>query len=431
MIERFLLAQKEVYNLALEEIESGRKRTHWMWFIFPQITGLGHSLKSIFYSIKNVEEAEEYLEHPLLGHRLREISQKLLELNTDDPTGVFGSTDAIKLRSCITLFDVVEPESVFNKVLMKFFDGERDSRTLKILADQRLLADQNNHINTLIIKSFMTPDKTPLMKRSLVLIGAICGDIIGSWYEFCSTKQLDFDLFTDQSRFTDDTVCSIAVADALMNGNDFVSKLKYWCRKYPKAGYGGNFNWWFRQDNPQPYNSWGNGSAMRVSAVGAFAKSMKETLALAEESAIVSHNHPEGVKGAQATALAINLAVRGCSKEEIKVQIETNFGYDLDRKYADIQPRYTFDVSCQGSVPEAIIAFLESSDYESAIRMAVAYGGDADTQSAIAGGIAAAYYGAIPDFILKGCLKRLPLDIKAIILKFNEICDNESCPISQ
>lgn len=164
---------------------------------------------------------------------------------------------------------------------------------------------------------------------------------------------------------------------------------------------------------------------MRVSAVGAFAKSTDETLMLAKESAIVSHNHPEGVKGAQATALAINLAVKGCSKEEIKVQIETLFGYDLSRKYIDIQPRYTFDVSCQGSVPEAIIAFLESTDYESAIRMAVAYGGDSDTQAAITGGIAAAYYGAIPDYILKECLKRLPLDIKEIVLKFNEVCDNE------
>lgn len=256
-----------------------------------------------------------------------------------------------------------------------------------------------------------------------MLIGAICGDIIGSWYEFCSTKRIDFELFTDQSRFTDDTVCSIAIADALMNGNDFVGKLKYWCRKYPKAGYGGNFNWWFRQDAPQPYNSWGNGSAMRVSAVGAFAKSTDETLVFAEQSAAVSHNHPEGVKGAQATALAINLALRGCSKEEIKSKIETLFDYDLNRKYADIQPRYTFDVSCQGSVPEAIIAFLESSDYESAIRMAVAYGGDADTQAAIAGGIAAAYYGVIPDYILKECLSRLPLDIKEIISKFNQVCN--------
>lgn len=419
MIERFIQAQEEVYIRALKEIKSGKKRTHWMWFIFPQIRGLGFSMTSIHYALKCAEEAKEYLDHPLLGKRLREISQVLLELKIDNPIEVFGSTDALKLRSCMTLFDVVEPASVFDKVLLKFFGGKRDEKTLKILADQK------SPINDLIIESLTTKEKVPLNRRSSVLIGAICGDIIGSWYESCSTKRIDFELFTDQSRFTDDTVCSIAIADALMNGNDFVSKLKYWCRKYPKAGYGGNFNWWFRQDAPQPYNSWGNGSAMRVSAVGAFAKSTGETLVLAEQSAVVSHNHPEGVKGAQATALAINLALRGCSKEEIKSKIETLFDYDLNRKYADIQPRYTFDVSCQGSVPEAIIAFLESSDYESAIRMSVAYGGDSDTQAAITGGIAAAYYGVIPDYILKECLSRLPLDIKDIIAKFNQVCDNE------
>lgn len=419
MIERFIQAQNEVYLSALKEIESGRKQTHWMWYIFPQIKGLGFSMTSIFFSIKDAEEAKEYLKHPLLGQRLREISCALLELKTDNATEVFGYTDAMKLRSCMTLFDVVEPETVFGRVLMKFFDGIRDQKTLKILADQK------SPINDLIIESLTTAEKVPLNRRSSVLIGAICGDIIGSWYEFCSTKRIDFELFTDQSRFTDDTVCSIAIADALMNGNDFVGKLKYWCRKYPKAGYGGNFNWWFRQDAPQPYNSWGNGSAMRVSAVGTFAKSTGETLLLAEKSAVISHNHPEGVKGAQATALAINLALRGSSKEEIKLQIEDIFGYDLNRQYADIQPRYTFDVSCQGSVPEAIIAFFESSDYESAIRMAVAYGGDADTQAAISGGIAAAYYGVIPDYILKECLSRLPLDIKEIICQFNQVCNNE------
>ena len=419
MIERFVKAQNEVYNCALEEIKSGRKRTHWMWFIFPQIKGLGLSMTSIFYSIKDVEEAKEYLAHPMLGHRLREISQALLELKIDNPTEVFVSPDDMKLRSCMTLFDYVESDSIFDKVLMKFFGGKRDKKTL------RILSEQINPINNFIIESLETADNNPLNKRSLVLIGAICGDIIGSWYEFCSTKRIDFDLFTDQSRFTDDTVCSIAIADALMNENDFVGRLKYWCRKYPKAGYGGNFNWWFRQDAPQPYNSWGNGSAMRVSAVGAFAKSTDETMVLAEQSAAVSHNHPEGVKGAQATALAINLALRGCCKEEIKAQIEARFGYDLSRKYADMQLRYAFDVSCQGSVPEAIIAFLESSDYESAIRMAVAYGGDADTQAAIAGGIAAAYYSTIPEYILMECLSRIPLDMKEIIVKFNQVCNNE------
>lgn len=413
MIERFVQAQKDCYGRALEEIRAGEKRSHWMWFIFPQISGLGHSMTSIFFSIKDIDEAKEYLTHPVLGSRLREICEVLLGLDSNDAHSIFGSPDDIKLRSSMTLFDVVEPDSIFANVLMKFFQGKRDSKTLKILEEQ------SGPINEKIAKGANNDDK-PVDKRSLVLMGAICGDIIGSWYEFCSTKEQNFDLFTDQSRFTDDTVCSIAVADALMNGNDFVGKLKYWCRKYPRAGYGGNFSWWFRQENPQPYDSWGNGSAMRVSAVGAYANNIEEVLDLAEKSAKVSHNHLEGIKGAQSTALAIFLALNGHSKEEIKNQIESRFGYDLNRKYTDIQPNYRFDVSCQGSVPEAIIAFLESSDYESAIRMAVAYGGDADTQAAITGGIAASYYGEIPDYILDECLLRLPFDIKEVIADFNQ-----------
>lgn len=418
MVQRFIEAQADIYEIALREIQSEKKRSHWMWFIFPQIKGLGCSITSIFFSIKDTEEAKEYLNHPLLGVRLREISQALLELGTSDPIKIFGPVDALKLCSSMTLFDAVQPESIFNKVLIKSFNGKRDEKTLKILANQK------KQVNNLSVETLNTADKVPLNKRSLAIIGAICGDIIGSWYEFCSTKRLDFELFTNRSQFTDDTVCSIAIVDAIMNGNDFVGKLKYWCRKYPKAGYGGNFNWWFRQEHPQPYNSWGNGSAMRVSAVGASAKSIDEVLLLAESSAIVSHNHPEGIKGAQATALAIYLALDGCAKEEIKEQIEIRFGYDLSRKYADIRPRYTFDVSCQGSVPEAIIAFLESSDYESAVRMAVAYGGDADTQAAITGCIAAAYYGEIPDLILTECLNRLPPDIKEVIAKFDKLYSN-------
>lgn len=159
---------------------------------------------------------------------------------------------------------------------------------------------------------------------------------------------------------------------------------------------------------------------MRVSSVGAFGRSVEEVLSLAEKSSIVSHNHPEGIKGAQATALANYLALNGASKEEIKTRIESRFGYDLNRTYDDIQPNYRFDVSCQGSVPESIIAFLGSTDYESAIRMAVALGGDADTQAAITGGIAAAYYGSIPEYILNECLARLPLDIKEVISTFNQ-----------
>lgn len=173
-----------------------------------------------------------------------------------------------------------------------------------------------------------------------------------------------------------------------------------------------------------PYNSWGNGSAMRVSSVGAYANSIEETLELAKKTAEITHNHPEGIKGAQATALAIFLALHGFSKNEIKDEIEAIFGYNLSRHYYDIQRTYRFDVSCQGSVPESIIAFLTASDYESTIRLAVALGGDADTQGAIAGGIAAAYYGNIPNYILEESEARLPSDIKQIINEFDNLLNN-------
>lgn len=258
-----------------------------------------------------------------------------------------------------------------------------------------------------------------LTPRELVVIGAICGDTIGSAYEFHPVKSTDFTLLSSWSRFTDDTVCTVAVADAIMGDMDFTSSLQSWCRKYPRAGYGGAFRKWIRSESPAPYNSWGNGSAMRVSPAGAWANSMEEALALAEDSAKVTHNHPEGIKGAQATAAAIYGALNGMSKEEIKNCIEANFGYDLSRDYAEIQPGYSFDVSCQGSVPEAIIAFLNGTDYESTVRLAVAMGGDADTMAAIAGGIAAAYYGEIPQWIIDDCMSCLPDDLRSVAATFN------------
>ena len=254
----------------------------------------------------------------------------------------------------------------------------------------------------------------------LVLLGAVCGDIVGSYYEGCSTKDYDFRLFTPYSRFTDDTVCSIGIADALIHDDPFEGRLQYWCRKYPRAGYGGMFRRWIYSDTMEPYNSWGNGSAMRVSAVGAYGNSLEEVMELAKKSAEVTHNHSEGIKGAQATAAAIYLALTGQSKSEIKSFIEERFGYDLSRSYDDIKRAYGFDVSCQGSVPESITAFLESEDYESAIRKAIALGGDADTMAAITGGIAAAFYGEIPDNILKECWDRLPEEMREIIEKFNQ-----------
>lgn len=260
----------------------------------------------------------------------------------------------------------------------------------------------------------------------LVLLGAVCGDIIGSYYESHSTKYIyDFQLFRDESRFTDDTVCSIAIADALIKKEQFDKALRYWCRKYPRAGYGFMFKRWMKYDDTEPYNSWGNGSAMRVSPIGAYADSLDEVMELSKHSAEITHNHPEGIKGAQATAVAIYLALHGKSKDEIKSVIESTFGYDLSRKYDDVMLRYGFDVSCQGSVPESIISFFESHDYESAIRKAIALGGDADTMGAIAGGIAAAYYGDIPKYILKKSLDRLPDEMKTVIADFNALLSEQ------
>lgn len=258
-----------------------------------------------------------------------------------------------------------------------------------------------------------------LNKAKLVLLGAICGDIIGSAFEFRPTKLLNFPLFKPTSSPTDDTVCSIAIAYALIHKLSFTESLQYWCRKYPRAGYGGHFRSWINLENPYPYNSWGNGSAMRVSPVGAISRNLNEVMTLAERSAEVTHNHPEGIKGAQVTATAIYFALRGMTKEEIKSFIEKGFGYNLSRKYTDIQPDYYFDVSCQGSVPESIICFLNSTDYESTIRLAVAMGGDADTMGAIAGGIAAAYYGEIPSHIIEECESRIPEDMMEVIRNFN------------
>lgn len=255
-------------------------------------------------------------------------------------------------------------------------------------------------------------------KKQLVVIGAICGDIIGSEYEWYSTKNYDFEMFIRDSTFTDDTVCTIAIADALTSGQGCADSLKTWCRKYPNAGYGGTFCRWLASDSLAPYNSWGNGSAMRVSPAGVLGKSVEEVLELAKQSAEVTHNHPEGIKGAQATALAIFLALEGKRKLEIKTEIEKRFGYDLNRKYEHIQPGYRFDVSCQGSVPESIICFLESEDYESTIRKAIAMGGDSDTMAAIAGGIAAAFYGSIPDSILNHCFPRIPDEMIKVVERF-------------
>lgn len=243
--------------------------------------------------------------------------------------------------------------------------------------------------------------------NNLPVLGAICGDILGSTYESKSVKHLEFPNCTRDDRFTDDTVCTIAVADAILNKKPMAETLQKWCRSYPNAGYGRAFRRWIKTENPQPYNSWGNGAAMRVSAAGALATSLEEALELAERSAEVTHNHPEGIKGAKAVAAAIYLAKEGATKNEIKKYIEENFCYDLGRDYRKIQPGYCFDVSCMGSVPESIICFLAAPSYVDAVRYAIAMGGDADTMAAIAGSIAAPFYREIPKWILHHCEKIL------------------------
>ena len=255
--------------------------------------------------------------------------------------------------------------------------------------------------------------------RRLNMIGAIAGDIIGSVFEQNPIKTTTFPLFSQPSRFTDDTVLSVAVADAILNRTDYAIVLKTYGRMYPTAGYGMSFFSWMQSDDPKPYNSWGNGSAMRVSAVGFAFESVREVLREARNSAAVTHNHPEGIKGAQATALAIFLARQGAKKSDIRREIRNRFHYPLDRSLAEIRPHYTFDISCQGSVPESIMAFLESQNFESAIRLAVSLGGDSDTMASIAGGIAQAYYGQIPADIIVQVRRRLPEALLHIIDQFN------------
>lgn len=227
------------------------------------------------------------------------------------------------------------------------------------------------------------------------LLGAIIGDIVGSVYEWNNIKTKDFPIFTPKCFFTDDTVMTLAIAEGLMNGGNadaFIEAMKKYGHLYPDAGYGGRFGNWLFSEDKSPYNSWGNGSAMRVSPVAWMFDTLSEVEEFAEASAAVTHNHPEGIKGAQATATAIFLARKGKSKDDIKAYIEFKYGYDLNRTLDEIRPSYRFNESCQETVPEAIIAFLESVDFEDAIRNAISLGGDSDTLAAITGSIAEAAY---------------------------------------
>jgi ADP-ribosylglycohydrolase len=260
------------------------------------------------------------------------------------------------------------------------------------------------------------------------MLGAIAGDMIGSRFEAAwnQIKSTEFELFTERSVFTDDSVLTVAIASAILEGTDYGSSLKHFGRLYPNAGYGGAFYDWIHSVSSEPYNSWGNGSAMRVSPVGWAFNSLDDVLGEARESAAVTHNHPEGIKGAQAAALAVYLARTGATKQGIKRELNERFSYDLDRTLGEIRPYYTFDVSCQGSVPESIIAFLESEDFEGAVRNAVSLGGDADTMACIAGAIAEAFYGGVPEAIANEVRVRFPDELLRLTDEFEKtVCGHE------
>lgn len=250
------------------------------------------------------------------------------------------------------------------------------------------------------------------------MLGAIAGDIIGSVFEANNIKSTDFPLFSEYSTFTDDTVLTLALADSIVNDVNYVKKLKEYYSLYPDAGYGQNFIQWAKSKDYAPYNSWGNGSAMRVSPVGFAYDSLEDVLDQARKSAGVTHNHPEGIKGAQAVASAVFLARTGGSKADIKSYIEQTFSYDLNKSIDSIREHYRFDISCQGSVPQAITAFLESADFEDAVRKAISIGGDSDTIACIAGGIAQAYYRNVPPHIAQHVFDILDDRLRRVLTEF-------------
>lgn len=247
------------------------------------------------------------------------------------------------------------------------------------------------------------------------------GAIVGSRFEFNNNKSIDFELFHNDCDFTDDSICIIATMDWLLNKRkeSYGKFLQHWCRKYnnPMGGYGDNFAMWVSSNNPEPYCSWGNGSAMRVSPVGLFFDTVDETCRVAKETAIITHNHPEGIKGASAVAVAIFLARTTKDKNLIREYITNEFRYDLTRTCNNIRPVYRFNESCQETVPEAIIAVLDSTNFENAIRLAVSLGGDTDTLTCITGGIAEAYYG-VPKEIKQQAIEYLPNEMKTILTKY-------------
>ena len=250
------------------------------------------------------------------------------------------------------------------------------------------------------------------------MLGAIAGDIIGSVYEGNPIKTKEFPLFSPYCRFTDDTVLTVAIAKAILEGREYVDTVRELGRKYINAGYGAMFLKWLNSPDPTPYNSWGNGSAMRVSPIG-FAFDTKDKVLLeAKKSSEITHNHPEAIKGAQAVAYCIYLCRKKIGKEEIRQEISRSFGYDLEFTVEEIRPSYHFDVSCKGTVPPAIICFLDSDSYEDAVRNAVSLGGDSDTLACITGAISEAYYGSVPEYIVRHVKKYIPEEFWEIVKRF-------------
>lgn len=250
------------------------------------------------------------------------------------------------------------------------------------------------------------------------MFGAIVGDVAGSHYEHFPTKSLDIEFFREHSCATDDSILTIAVADWILNGRQLYEYFHEYVARYPNAGYGGTFINWARCYETEPYNSWGNGSAMRVAPTAYATDSLESVLDLAEQSAAVTHNHPDGIAGARATAGCIFLARTGCSKQEIREFVTSNFKYDLSRELDEIRHTYSFDVSCVGSVPESIIAFMESDSFESAIRLAISLGGDSDTMACIAGAIAEPFYGGVPKSLWEATKTHLDGKLLGIVDSF-------------
>ena len=250
------------------------------------------------------------------------------------------------------------------------------------------------------------------------MLGAIAGDMIGVPWEALGEKRHEFPLFTEFSRFSDDSVMTLAVARVLLEKGDYAQTMREFGRCYPAIGYGGHFERWIYDDSMGPYNSYGNGGAMRASPIGYFAQSAEEALAEAERCAAPTHNHPEGIKGAQAVALAVFLARSGAAKSEIRREITTRIGYDLARTVSDIRPAYTFDVAAARSVPEALICFFDAADFEDTVRNAISLGGDADTMACIAGAVAEAHWGEVPEPIALEVRRRLPGELSDVLERF-------------